>query len=108
MTTLPFSPEIARLRGKPGAQEVLASIVIVPLAVWLGDNGLERAVLVGSWMLVPIVELLNSAIEANVDRVGLEQHKLSARAKDIASAAVLSSIIMAMTVWGLLLAPRWF
>ena len=88
-------------------QEVLASLIIIPLAVWLGDNGLERAVLVGSWLMVPIVELLNSAIEANVDRVGLEKHKLSARAKDIASAAVLSSIVMAMAVWGLLLVPRW-
>ena len=88
-------------------QEVLASIIIIPLGVWLGDNGLERAVLVGSWLMVLIVELLNSAIEAVVDRVGLEQHELSGRAKDIASAAVLSSIMLAMTVWGLLLAPRW-
>jgi diacylglycerol kinase (ATP) len=88
-------------------QEVLATLVVIPLGAWLGDNGLERAVLVGSWLIVPIVELLNSAIEANVDRVGLEKHKLSARAKDIASAAVFSSIVLALTVWGLLLAPRW-
>jgi diacylglycerol kinase (ATP) len=88
-------------------QEVLASIVIVPLGLWLGDNGVERALLLGSWLVVPIVELLNSAIEANVDRVGLEHHQLSARAKDIASAAVFSSIVMALSVWGLVLLPRW-
>jgi diacylglycerol kinase (ATP) len=89
-------------------QEVFASLLFIPLGVWLGNNGVERAILVGSWLLVPIVELLNSAIEANVDRVGLEQHKLSARAKDIASAAVFSSLVMASTVWLLVLAPRWF
>lgn len=88
-------------------QEVFASMVFVPLGIWLGDSGLERAVLVGTWLMVPIVELLNSAIEANVDRVGLERHKLSARAKDIASAAVFSSLVMASTVWLLVLLPRW-
>ncbi len=88
-------------------QEVFASLVMVPLAIWLGDNGIERALLVGSWLMVPIVELLNSAIEANVDRVGLERHKLSARAKDIASAAVFSSLVMASSVWALVLIPRW-
>lgn len=89
-------------------QEVFASLLFIPLGIWLGRDGVERAILVGSWLLVPIVELLNSAIEANVDRVGLEKHKLSARAKDIASAAVFSSLVMAGTVWLLLLAPRWF
>lgn len=88
-------------------QEVFASMLFVPLGIWLGETGVERAVLVGSWLLVPIVELLNSAIEANVDRVGLEKHKLSARAKDIASAAVFSSLVMAGTVWLLVLLPRW-
>jgi len=89
-------------------QEVFASLLLLPLAIWLGDSGMERALLVGSWLLVPIVELLNSAIEANVDRIGLEHHQLSARAKDIASAAVFTSLIMATLVWLLVLLPRWF
>jgi diacylglycerol kinase (ATP) len=63
--------------------------------------------LVGSLLIVPIVELLNSAVEANVDRVGLERHELSRRAKDIASAAVLMSIVLAAAVWGLVLGARW-
>ena len=88
-------------------QEVFASALFLPLAVWLGETGLERAVLVGSWLLVPIVELLNSAIEAIVDRVGLERHELSGRAKDTASAAVLLSLVFAATLWGLVLWPRW-
>lgn len=88
-------------------QEVLALIFLIPLALWLGESPVERAMLVGSLLLVPVVELLNSAIEANVDRVGLERNELSARAKDIASAAVFMSISFAATIWGLLLIPRW-
>jgi diacylglycerol kinase (ATP) len=68
---------------------------------------MERAVLTGSLLIVPIVELLNSAIEANVDRVGLERHELSGRAKDIASAAVFLSVVFAALVWGLVLVPKW-
>ncbi len=63
--------------------------------------------LVGSLLMVPIVELLNSAIEANVDRVGLERHELSGRAKDIASAAVFSSIAFCVVIWALILIPKW-
>lgn len=88
-------------------QEVIASMVVLPMALWLGDSGIERALLVGSWLIVPIVELLNSAVEANVDRVGLERHELSARAKDIASAAVFLSLVFAVVVWALVLLPRW-
>lgn len=88
-------------------QEVFASLVFIPLGLWLGANGVERAMLVGSWLIVPIVELLNSAVEANVDRVGLERHELSGRAKDIASAAVFLSLIFALSVWLLVLLPRW-
>jgi diacylglycerol kinase (ATP) len=88
-------------------QEVFVLIPLLPLGLWLGANGVERALLVGSLMIVPLVELLNSAIEANVDRVGLERHELSARAKDIASAAVLMGILLAVVVWGLILLPRW-
>ncbi len=88
-------------------QEVHVLLVLVPMGLWLGGDGVERALLVGSLLVVPIVELLNSAVEANVDRVGLERHDLSRRAKDIASAAVLMSIVLAAVVWGLILGPRW-
>jgi diacylglycerol kinase (ATP) len=88
-------------------QEVWASVPLMPLGLWLGETPLERAVLVGSLLIVLIVELLNSAIEANVDRIGPERHELSARAKDIASAAVFSSIVLAVVVWALLLVPKW-
>jgi diacylglycerol kinase (ATP) len=88
-------------------QEVFLLIPLVPLALWLGDTPVEQALLVGSLLLVPIVELLNSAIEANVDRVGFERHELSARAKDIASAAVLSSIGYTLVIWGVVLIPKW-
>jgi diacylglycerol kinase (ATP) len=87
-------------------QETYALIFLVPLAIWLGDSGVERALLVGSLLLVPLVELLNSAVEAVVDRFGGEHHKLSGRAKDIASAAVFLSITMAMITWILVLSPR--
>lgn len=88
-------------------QEVFASLIALPLGLWLGGNGIERALLVGSWLIVPIVELLNSAVEANVDRVGLEHHELSARAKDTASAAVFLSLVFAAVVWALVLLPKW-
>jgi diacylglycerol kinase (ATP) len=88
-------------------QEVFLLIPLIPLGLWLGDSAVERAMLVGSLLIVPIVELLNSAIEANVDRVGMERNELSARAKDIASAAVFSSIVFALVVWGLILIPKW-
>jgi diacylglycerol kinase (ATP) len=88
-------------------QEVFLLIPLIPLALWLGDTPVERALLVGSLLLVPIVELLNSAIEANVDRIGFERHELSARAKDIASAAVLSSIGYTLVIWGVVLIPKW-
>ena len=86
-------------------QEVLAAVVLVPLGFWLGQGGIEKALLVGSWILVMIVELLNSAVEAAIDRFGPEHHKLSGRAKDIGSAAVLLSITLATLVWVLILVP---
>jgi diacylglycerol kinase (ATP) len=87
-------------------QETLAATVLVPLGLWLGGNGVERSLLVGSWLLVMIVELLNSAIEATVDRFGPEHHELSGRAKDIGSASVFLAISLATAVWGLILVPR--
>jgi diacylglycerol kinase (ATP) len=88
-------------------QEVWALIALLPLGLWLGDTPMERAVLTGGLLIVPIVELINSAIETNVDRIGLERHELSGRAKDIASAAVFLSIAFAAAVWGLILIPKW-
>ena len=88
-------------------QEVFLLIPLIPLGIWLGETPVERAMLVGSLLIVPIVELLNSAIEANVDRVGLERHELSGRAKDIASAAVFSSIAFCLVIWALILLPKW-
>jgi diacylglycerol kinase (ATP) len=88
-------------------QEVLLLIVGVPLSLWLGETPIEKALLLGSLMIIPIVELLNSAIEANVDRVGFERHELSKRAKDIASAAVFMSIVTTFSLWLLILLPKW-
>jgi diacylglycerol kinase (ATP) len=84
-------------------QELAASLLIVPAAIWLGNTGVERALLLGSWMLVPIMELFNSAIEAVVDRIGPEHHKLSGQAKDVASATVLLAIVLAAVIWALVL-----
>ena len=80
-------------------QEVVLAVVLVPVAAGLGRSMLERALLIGSCLLVLIVELLNSAIEAVVDRVGRERHELSGRAKDMGSAAVLLSLILLFLVW---------
>jgi len=87
--------------------ECYALLRIVPLAWHFGANGVERAVLIGSWLLVIVVELINSAIESIVDRIGSECHELSGRAKDLGSAAVFSAIVLAATVWSIL-AFRWF
>lgn len=84
-------------------QEIILSIVFIPLGLWLGATGVERALLVGSVLLVIIVELLNSGLEAAVDRLGDEQHELSGRAKDIGSAAVLLSLVNVVAVWTLIL-----
>jgi len=80
-------------------QEVFLTIVLVPLAFYIANNSLEIVLLLFSTLLVPIVELLNSAIEATVDRISLEQHKLAKRAKDIGSAAVFLSLFNLSAVW---------
>ena len=85
-------------------QELALFIILTPLALWLGDSGVERALLIGSLFLVLIVELFNSEIEAVVDRFGGELHELSGRAKDIGSAAVLVAIINVFVVWLLVIA----
>jgi diacylglycerol kinase (ATP) len=88
-------------------EEVMLAMVTVPLGLWLGHGGIEKALLVGSILLVLIVELLNSAVEAVVDRVSGEHHELSKRAKDIGSAAVLLTLTLAAAVWGLILVPHY-
>jgi diacylglycerol kinase (ATP) len=84
-------------------QELALSAVLVPLGLYLGRSGVERVLLAGSVLLVLVVELLNTAIEAVVDRVSVEDHDLSKRAKDIGSAAVLLSLVLAGAVWLLVL-----
>ena len=84
-------------------QETWLCVVMIPLGLYLGDNGIEKALLVSSVILLPLVEILNSALEAVVDRFGEEQHELSGRAKDMASAAVALAIILMATVWVLVL-----
>ena len=83
--------------------ELIAVAVLAPFGWMLGENGTERALLIGSLVLVLIVELINSAIEAIVDRVSLEYHDLSKRAKDLGSAAVMLSLVNAALVWALVL-----
>ena len=83
--------------------ELIAVAVLAPCGWMLGENGVERALLIGSLILVLIVELINSAIEAIVDRVSLEYHDLSKRAKDLGSAAVMLSLVNAAAVWALVL-----
>ncbi len=84
-------------------QELLLFVVLSPVAIWLGQSGVEQALLIGSLFLVLITELMNSAIEAIVDRIGSEMHELSGRAKDIGSAAVLLSLANVFVVWVLVL-----
>jgi len=84
-------------------EELLLCSILLPLGLWLGNNGTERALLVGCLLLVLIVELLNSAVEAGVDRIGTEHHELSGRAKDLASTAVALAIINVIITWLLVL-----
>ncbi|MDO8704950.1 MAG: diacylglycerol kinase [Sulfuricaulis sp.] len=87
-------------------QEMMLFVILAPLGLWLGDDGVERSLLVGSLVLVLIVELLNSAIETVVNRIGRDRHALSGQAKDIASAAVFISLLLVIFVWALVLADR--
>ena len=101
----------ASLKGFTGAyreeaafrQELALAVVVIPLGLWLGRNGIERVLLIAPMFIVLIVELINSAIEATVDRIGLERHKLSGLAKDIGSAAVFTSLTLLAVVWVLVL-----
>ena len=84
-------------------QEALLAAILLPLAFWLDATAVGRALMVGSVLLLLIVELLNSAIEATVDRISLDDHRLAKRAKDIGSAAVLITIVNLVLVWLLVL-----
>jgi diacylglycerol kinase (ATP) len=83
-------------------QECIAAIMLAPAALWLGQTGVQRALLIVSCWLVVVVELLNSAIETVVDRIGTDRHRLSGRAKDMGSAAVFVSILLTSVVWALI------
>jgi diacylglycerol kinase (ATP) len=104
----------ASMRGLRGAfreeaafrQELALAVVVIPLAMWLGHTGVERALLIAPMLLTLVVELINSAIEATVDRIGFERHVLAGLAKDIGSAAVLMSLFLLGTVWLLVLLGR--
>ena len=84
-------------------QELFALVILLPTAIFMGKTGIERAVLVSSLLIVPVTELLNSALEATVDRTGLEFHPLAKRAKDLGSAAVFVSICLVILVWVLII-----
>ena len=84
-------------------QEVWLAAVLVPLALWLPASGIGKALMIASVLLVILVELVNSAVEAAVDRISFEQHHLAKRAKDIGSAAVFVALVNAVVVWGLVL-----
>ncbi|MDR2216123.1 MAG: diacylglycerol kinase [Nevskiaceae bacterium] len=84
-------------------QEVALAVILVPLGLWVGDGGVEKALLIAPMLLVLVVELLNSAIESTVDRIGLEHHVLSGLAKDMGSAAVLVCFVLLAAVWALVL-----
>lgn len=84
-------------------QEVCLLIILTPLAFWLGETAMQQAVMIGCCFIVLITELLNTAVEAVVDRIGPEHHKLAGSAKDTGSAAVLISIIMTVVVWALII-----
>ena len=84
-------------------QEVWLAVVLIPLGLYLGESRIEKALLVAAVIQLPLVEILNSAIEAVVDRFGGEHHELSGRAKDMGSAAVMLSIALLASVWGIIL-----
>ncbi|WP_223246785.1 diacylglycerol kinase [Sulfuriferula thiophila] len=84
-------------------QEMLLAVILIPLAIFLEPGALGRALMIGSVLLVLIVELLNSAVEAAVDRISFEHHHLIKRAKDMGSAAVLVALLNVCVVWGLIL-----
>ena len=88
--------------------EVYLFVVLAPLGWWLGDTPIERVLLIGSMLLVLSIELLNSAVEAVIERYGAEFHELAGRAKDMGSAAVFVLMLNVMLTWGAIVGPRLF
>ncbi|MBN1377718.1 MAG: diacylglycerol kinase [Gammaproteobacteria bacterium] len=89
-------------------QELILSLILIPLGLWLGDGATEKALLIGVCFITLMVEILNTSIEAVVDRVGNEYHELAGSAKDLGSAAVFISLVMTATVWSLILYEKFF
>src|ERR1700716_3474281 len=87
-------------------QEVLLSLLVIPVGLYLGNSGVERALLVSPMLLILVVEILNSAVEAVVDRSGTERHPLAGMAKDMGSAAVMLTFVLLGTVWLLVLSDH--
>jgi diacylglycerol kinase (ATP) len=85
-------------------QEVILTVILIPVALYYGQTSIEQTLMISSLLLIIIVELLNSSIEATVDRISVKHHKLAKRAKDIGSAAVFFSLINAAAIWFLILA----
>ena len=88
--------------------EAIIIIILIPLGIWLGNSAVERALLIASCLLILIIELLNSALEAVVDRIGTERHELSGRAKDMGSAAAFFAMLTAGIVWALIAYERFW
>jgi diacylglycerol kinase (ATP) len=84
-------------------QEVVLAVVLTPVALYFGDTAIQQALMISSLLFIIVIELLNSSIEATVDRISVKHHKLAKRAKDIGSAAVFFSLINAAVIWFLLL-----
>ena len=98
---------IATYRGEAAfRQELLLCVLLAPLGLWLAETGVERALLIGSLLFVLVVEIVNSALESIVNRIGTERHELSGRAKDQGSAAVFLSLVATALIWGLILIPK--
>ena len=88
--------------------ESIIVIILIPLGIWLGRSAAERALLIASCLLILIIELLNSALEAVVDRIGREHHELSGRAKDMGSAAAFFAMLTAGIIWVLIIYERFW
>ena len=91
--------KVAYQKEEAFRQEILLTIILVLLAFYIANNAIEIVLLIFSTLLVPIIELVNSALEVTVDRISMKKHKLSMRAKDIGSAAVFLSLVNLITVW---------
>ncbi len=89
-------------------QEIILCIFMLPLAIWIGGDATQRSLLIACCLLVLITELLNTGIEAVVDRIGHEYHDLAGSAKDLGSAAVLISLVLTVITWGLIIFERFF